>query len=317
MPIPKHTEIRIPVLAYLKDKGASNSKQMVDPLASQFHLTEEEIMQMYASGNGPVFKDRISWAITYLLGAGLIDRLSRGTYEINDKGKELLLTPQSIDDYIEKHYQTRQEPKREVKPETSGQGMYATPQEKLYASYADIQKSICEEILDTIISKTPREFEKLVVLLLQKMGYGAQIKDSGTVTKATRDKGIDGIIKEDVLGFGQIYIQAKKYNKSNPVSSDEIQKFMGALTVAKSNKGVIITTSYYSGPAIEALKELKQSVIAINGEELANYIYEFGLGMQIEQIITIKKPDGDFWDEMEDDKNIKIKKQYWEKILNQ
>lgn len=307
MPIPKHYEIRIPVLNYLKTHGTADSKQMVAPLASHFGLSGEEISQMYPSGNGPVFKDRISWAITYLLGAGLISRVSRGQYEINAKGLEMLQKPGEIDAYIEKHYITKWQLKTETKsnaPQLPEQG--STPQEELYASYADIKKSTCEEILDTIISKSPYEFEKLVVQLLQKMGYGGEIKDSGLVTKATNDEGIDGIIKEDVLGFGRIYIQAKKYNRQNPVNRIEIQKFVGALAAVKSNKGVFITTSYYNKGAIDYAKSLNQTspLVLINGEELANYIYDYGLGMQVEQTITLKRLDGDFWDAMEDDKNM-------------
>ena len=134
------------------------------------------------------------------------------------------------------------------------------------------------------------------------MGYGGEVKNSGVVTQYTNDGGIDGVIKEDVLGLGRIHIQAKRYNRSNTVGREEIQKFVGALAVAQSNKGVFITTSAYSKSAIEYAASLHGSttLVLIDGQKLAQYIYDYSLGMQTEQVIEIKKMDSDFWDSMQD-----------------
>ncbi len=312
MPIPKHHEIRVPVLEYLKKNGPSGSKDMVSPLSSSFQLNEEEITRMYESGNGPIFKDRISWAITYLKMAGLINPLKRGLYEITPKGIEMLDTPNNVDAYIEEQQKLKESSRSDVKVNWDAlkytnsiieEEEKSTPQEKLYESYKNIKKSTTDEILETILSKTSFEFEKLVVALLQKMGYGGEIKDSGIVTKATNDKGIDGIIKEDVLGLGRIYIQAKRYAFENTIGREEIQKFVGALAVAQSNKGVFITTSYFKKTAIEYVNSLNGiTIVLMDGQQLADYIYGYELGMQVEQTIKIKKLDSDFWDAMEDDK---------------
>lgn len=311
MPIPKHTEIRVKVLEYLKANGASSSKQMIGPLSEAFKLTPDEVIQMYESGKGPVFKARISWAITYLGFADLISRPKRGLCDITPKGIEMLKTPEKIDAYIDEQYALRESLKLNTGGDLANEELPAdqteakeklTPQEKLYQSYSNIKKSVLDEILDTIISKSPDAFEGLVVALLQKMGYGGEIKDSGLVTQATNDQGIDGIIKEDVLGLGRIHIQAKKYARDNGIGREDIQKFVGALAVAKSNKGVFITTSYYTKGAIDYANSLNGStnIVLINGDELAEYIYKYDLGIQTEQVITIKKLDSDFWDEMED-----------------
>lgn len=313
MAIPKHTEIRVKVLEYLKTNGASNSKQMIGPLSEAFKLTQEEVNQMYESGKGPVFKARISWAITYLGFANLITRPKRGLCDISPKGIEMLKTPEKIDAYIDEQYALRESHKlntesESVSSESSNEKSEAkeklTPQEKLYQSYANIKKSTSNEIIETILSKTAREFEKLVVALLQKMGYGGEVKDAGIVTKATNDNGIDGIIKEDILGLGRIYIQAKRNALDNTIGREEIQKFVGALAVAQSNKGVFITTSFFKKTAIDYVNSLNggTTIVLIDGEQLADFIYEYELGMQVEQIIKIKKLDSDFWDEMEDDK---------------
>ena len=307
MPIPKHDEIRVPALQLLANQGTLKTDDFIEPLAKHFKLTEEEVAEKYASGNSQIFRDRISWALSYLNMSGLLDKPRRGVFRINEKGKELLKTPDKVNDYIQKQLELR-EPKRQKKQTTedkialddtsSGQ----TPQEKLYASFSNIRKSIYAEILTTILSKTPYEFERLVVMLLQKMGYGGEIKNSGLVTQSTNDGGIDGIIKEDILGFGRIHIQAKRYNLNSSISRPEIQKFVGALAVAQSNKGVFITTSSFSQGAIEYAESLNGSttVVLIDGNDLARYIYDYGLGMQVEQTFEIKRLDADFWDRFKD-----------------
>ncbi len=306
MPIPKHDEIRVPALELLNDsKRSLKLREFELPLSKHFKLTEDELTQMYDSGNGPVFYDRISWALSYLNMAGLVQKPRRGTYEISEEGIKLLSTPEKVNAYIKKEVE-----KKEPGEETSNKEeiLYEknsglTPQEKLYVSFDKIKQTIYNEILDTILSKSPKEFEKLVVNLLQKMGYGGEIKNSGLVTQSTNDGGIDGIIKEDILGLGRIYIQAKRYHRDNSVGRQEIQKFVGALAVAQSNKGVFITTSHYTKGGVEYANSLNgaTTLVLIDGKQLAEYIYEFNLGMQTEQIIRIKKLDSDYWDNMQDD----------------
>ena len=135
------------------------------------------------------------------------------------------------------------------------------------------------------------------------MGYGGVVKNAGQVTQQANDGGIDGIIKEDVLGLGRIHIQAKRYKRDNTIGREDIQKFVGALAVAQSNKGVFITTSRYSRAAIEYANNLNGStnVVLIDGSKLAEYIYDYGLGMQTEQTVIIKRMDSDFWGAMQEE----------------
>ena len=237
--------------------------------------------------------------------SGLIDKPKRGVYQINEKGLELLKTPDKIDPYIKKELAKRKAKQSDNKAEVvSEKNSELTPREVLSNAYEEIQQSIFSEILDTILLKTPKEFEGIVVQLLQKMGYGGELKNSGIVTQYSNDKGIDGIIKEDVLGLGRIHIQAKRYKPDSNVPREDIQKFVGALAVAQSNKGVFITTSNFTKGAKEYVENLNATttIVLINGEKLAKFIYDFGLGMQIEKTIEIKKLDSDFWDNMEDEK---------------
>ena len=256
MAIPRYDEIQFHALKLLSDGNLWKSKDMEIPLANFFKLTENEITQMYSSGNGPVFIDRINWALSYLNMAGVVQKPKRGIYKINEEGLKILKNPSGFRNYIDSKIDSR-EPTRKKKQESSvvSKGKDSlndlTPEEALYESFEGIKKSISREIIDTILSKNPREFEKIVVQLLQKMGYGGEIENSGLVTQYSNDKGIDGVIKEDILGFGRINIQAKRYNLDNNVPREDIQKFVGALAVAQSNKGVFITTSSFNKNAIE------------------------------------------------------------------
>jgi len=305
MSIPKHDALRVPVLELLNKNGSLRLKNFEKPIADHFNLTDEEVEEAYPSGNGKIFYDRISWALSYLNMAGLLDKPKRGLFQINEAGKKILNTPEKLNEYIDEKLKNREptkNKKKNIHEEPIFDSSDGTPQEKLYSSFASIRKSIYSEILTTIMSKTPIAFEGLVVELLQKMGYGGEIKDSGLVTKASNDGGIDGIIKEDVLGLGRIHIQAKRYKQDSSVGREEIQKFVGALAVAQSNKGVFITTSHYTKGAIEYAENLNgaTTLVLIDGQRLAEYIYNFGLGMQIEEVIELKKLDIDYWDRMKD-----------------
>jgi len=312
MSIPTHDEIRVPALKLLKEKGVLKLKDFEAPLAEEFNLTHDELIKMYDSGNGPVFYDRISWALSYLNMAGLTKKPKRAYYEITEDGMKVLNTPEKVDEYITKRIQQRNQEKSIVINENittsnsiddSNEDM--TPSETIEISFKKIKNKIYNDILDTIISKSPREFEKLVVSLLQKMGYGGEIKNSGEVTQYSNDNGIDGIIKEDVLGFGRIYIQAKRYQRDNKIGREDLNKFVGALAVAQSNKGVFITTSSFNKNAVEYASKLNSTtLVLIDGEQLAKYIYDYSLGMQTKEIIEIKELDSDFWDFMEDDNTL-------------
>lgn len=256
---------------------------------------------MYDSGNGPVFLDRISWAMSFLNLAGYIDKPKRGVYQINDAGR-LVLQREDAQTYLYKAHTKRKSKPLTVDESADIEAEDKTPLQLFSESFDEIKKSIYDEILETVLRKSPREFEHLVVSLLERMGYGGQVKNAGEVTQASNDGGIDGIIKEDLLGLGRIHIQAKRYDIGNTVGRDEIQKFVGALAVAQSNKGIFITTSSYTKGAQEYANNLNgtTALVLIDGQQLAQYIYDFNLGMQVEKVIEIKKLDSEFWDLMQD-----------------
>lgn len=305
--IPQFEEIRIQVLKELSSGVVMRAKELRIPLAKHFGLTEEEMNAWYPSGNGEIFLDRISWALSYLFIAGLVEKPQRGDYKISEKGLSMLslCTEEQINEFVKVAVNAKT-PKKDKNKEASNIASHVenderTPEEELADSYDRIKQNVQSQILTTILSKQPREFERLVVKLLQAMGYGGEIKNSGIVTKLSNDGGIDGIIKEDILGFNHISIQAKRYALDNNVGRNEVQSFVGAVAGTPSKKGVFITTSDYTKGAMEYVESLNGSptIILINSQQLTEYIYDYGLGLQTEKVLKIMKMDMDYWDAMD------------------
>ena len=306
--IPKHTQIRVEALRLLQENGPMQFRAMELPLAEKFKLTNEELERKYDSGNGKIFLDRISWALSYMFNSGLVEKPQRGVFKISDLGVRMLETPEKIEPYIHDQMQLRKQLHKKSEqhnieifnPDLSLDDN--NPMELMNGTYQSIRKRVYDEILSTILSKKPYEFEKLVVKLLQKMGYGGEIEDSALVTQQSNDHGIDGIIKEDVLGFGRIYIQAKRYALDSKIGRPELSNFVGALAGFQASKGVFITTAEFNENAKRYAQSLPSTtLILIGGQELAKYIYDYSLGVQTEQIFEVKELDGDFWDEMLND----------------
>ena len=95
MAIPKHDELMPSVLSELakKDVATIAWKDLEEPLAKVFNLTEEEQAAEYESGNGRIFIDRIGWALSYLAIVKLVERPKRGVTSTPDIGLTHLQIP--------------------------------------------------------------------------------------------------------------------------------------------------------------------------------------------------------------------------------
>jgi restriction system protein len=296
---------------HLLSDGEKWTARDIEPiLAENLNLTDEQIAMNYRSGNGPIFFNRINWELSYLYLTGLVIKPRRGVFEISEEGRNHLVDNiDALNSFIREKFKNdnnehnASDANLDIDRSVEIDDVNTlTPEESLHSSFERIQKALYREIIDIILSKKPFEFERIVVKLLQKMGYGGEIKNSGTVTPYTHDNGIDGIIKEDVLGFGKIFIQAKRNAKENKVSREDIQKFVGALAVNTSTKGVFVTTADFTTGAYDYVKSLTSAKpILINGEALAKFIYEYDFGLTTGEILKIKKLDSDFWDSLIND----------------
>jgi len=180
----------------------------------------------------------------------LLDSPKRAVITITQRGLEVLKTkPDKLNvhflrqypEFVEFHT-AKHESLDEVEEIVESDTIHETPEETLENAYQGIRKALAEEILSKVLNLTPSFFERLVVELLVKMGYGGSITDAGKAVGRTSDEGIDGTIKEDKLGLDIIYIQAKRWQQGNVVGRPEIHKFVGALAGQGAKKGVFITT---------------------------------------------------------------------------
>ncbi|MDO4707098.1 MAG: restriction endonuclease [Porphyromonadaceae bacterium] len=303
MALPKFNEMYIPSLQILADRGEDVSTQNMRLLLKEYYsLSDEEYAESSSKGNN-IFYGRVSWCLSDLFRSGLLEKPKQGIYRISDLGREKLSLPRSIEQYVldtvrnldaQKSHKNKEKNKIIISKALKDDNN--TPADIIDQAYQEIKDMRKQEVLSIILQKKPGEFERLTLVLLKAMGYGGSIEGAHKQTKLSNDGGIDGIIKEDVLGLGHIYIQAKRYALDINVGKPAIQQFVGAISAAQSNKGIFITTSDFTQEAYQYVNKLTDKNIAlINGDQLAEYIYEYGLGMQSESVYEIKKLDQDFW----------------------
>jgi restriction system protein len=294
----------LPVLKLASDGKEHKFSQAVEELADEFNLTTEERSELLPSGSQAVFNNRVGWARSYLKQAGLLASPKRGYFTITQKGIELLAKkPSKVDASVLEQYpefiefKSRRKDKNENESQEeflSEQESSLTPEDALASAYQKLRSALESEILSAVKEVSPSFFERLVVDLLVKMGYGGNRQDAGKALGKSGDGGIDGIINEDRLGLDVIYIQAKRWEGA--VGRPEIQKFAGALQGQRARKGVYITTSSFTKEAREYASLIESKIILIDGENLSRLMAEHGVGVSIVGQYKVKKLDSDYFD---------------------
>ena len=305
MAIPDFQTMMLPFLRAAMD---GEEHQMIDirmKLADEFQLTEMEITELLPSGKQSRFINRVAWAKVYLAQAGLLDTPKRGTFRISERGRELLSNPpDAIDikfleqypEFLEFRYQRKKNNEESSSDNINNkaeQRAVETPEEALEQAALRLNEELSTQLLKQVKANSPNFFEKLVVQLLVKMGYGGSIKDAGRAIGRSGDGGIDGIIKEDKLGLDVIYIQAKRWEAV--IGRPELQKFVGALHGQRAKKGVFITTSSFSEQAVQYVSQIDPKVVLMDGNQLVNYMIQHNVGVSISDVIEVKNIDLDYF----------------------
>lgn len=304
MPIPDYQTLMLPVLRLASDQQEHKFSDSVQSLAAEFALSDEEMNELLPSGSQAVFNNRVGWARSYLKQAGLLASPKRGYFTITEQGLKLLVEKPGkisislLDRYPEfQEFRNRKKDQTKVN-ETNGLieiVLSETPEDTLASAYRSLRKNLEDEILSSVKESSPSFFERLVVDLLVKMGYGGNRQDAGRALGRSGDGGIDGIINEDQLGLDVIYIQAKRWEGT--VGRPEIQKFAGALQGQRARKGVFITTSNFTKEALEYVSMIESKIILIGGEKLASLMAEHNVGVTVVGQYEVKKIDSDYFDE--------------------
>jgi restriction system protein len=299
MAIPDYQTLMLPLLRLIGDGKEQLFSPLVDILADQFHLTEEEKRQLLPSGGMLTIKSRAGWARTYLKKAGLLQQPTRGHVKLTDRGRSVLASnPNKIDVKFLQQFpefldflSVRKESLESATLTSDSEKL--TPEEQLESAHKALTDGLAEEIIQLIKSCSPAFFERLVVELLLRMGYGGTRAEAGRAIGQSGDGGIDGIIDEDRFGLDSIYIQAKRWEGT--VGRPEIQKFVGALQGQRAHKGVFITTSDFTREAQEYVKNITNKVVLINGTSLANLMIEHNVGVSTASTYVVKKIDSDYF----------------------
>lgn len=302
MSVPKFFEFFEAFLGSIKDGEIHTMKEVRDEISRVMDLSDDDLLEMLPSGKQSTFNNRVAWARTYLDRAGLIETPSRGHYRIKDEGVKALESGEKIDlHYLDRYDSFKEFHKYDpdsVNDQTDNDNadQSESPEEMLDSAYKKINDSLAAQLMTEVMKLGPTDFEKLVVQLLLNMGYGSGIEKAGFVTQKSNDGGIDGIIKEDQLGFSSIYIQAKQWAPDRSVDKPEIQKFVGALTGKQAQKGLFITTAKFTSGAVKYSENLLGAkVVLVDGDALTRLMIKHNLGVSVEHIYEVKKLDSDYF----------------------
>ncbi|MDK2770768.1 MAG: restriction endonuclease [Flavobacterium sp.] len=290
--LPKFHETFNPILDILSDGKIIHTREMQEKVIQKYYSNlPKELLDEKTKSGEILINNRIAWGKSYLKKGGYIHYPERGHVQITEKGlnqKSGLTLKEVEEDSNILNFYTEENSKqgKEVNPIEKIKN--ASPQDLIDEGFNEIELEVKNELLTKLKNIDPYYFEKVILILLKKMGYGDFIE-----TSKSQDGGIDGIINEDKLGLDKIYIQAKRFNE-NKVREKDIRNFIGAMS-GDTNKGVFVTTSLFDNGAIEKAKNAHHKIILIDGKKLVDLMHEFNVGVQIKSVYEVKQLDEDFF----------------------
>lgn len=305
MSVPGFQEFMLPLLQLAADDQEHKTSDAMESVADELQINEQDREALVPSGQQTLLHNRVSWGITYLTKAGLLQKPARGRFRITPRGQSALNgRPTRIDNAFLMQFEEFRafKIKRNSSDSVPGAGaptepieLDITPDEQLESAYKVLRETLADELLTRVRAMKPKRFEQVVVDVLVAMGYGGTRVDAAQVVGKSGDGGIDGVIKEDRLGLDMVYVQAKRYEAD--VGPAAIREFVGSLGEHKANKGVFITCGGFTSGAIEAARKAHSRIVLIDGEQLAQYMIDHGVGVTDHKTFVVKKMDGDYFEE--------------------
>jgi restriction system protein len=303
MAVPDFQSLMMPLLRTAADGRERSLAEARDALSDEFKLSDADRGELLPSGRQSKFSNRVAWAKSYLQQAGLLLSPRRGHFQVSDRGRDVLKAPPARIDikFLEQYpefveFRTPKNAAVGVAGEVpASQAEPETPEEALEVAHLKMRVGLGSELLSRVKAASPQFFERLVVELLLKMGYGGSRRDAGQAIGRSGDEGIDGVISEDRLGLEVVYLQAKKWDGA--VGRPEIQRFVGALHGKRAKKGVFITTGIFSAEATAYVEHIDPKVVLIDGRRLAELMIDFDVGVNTSATYSVKRVDSDYFDE--------------------
>lgn len=286
--LPKFHETFNPILDILNDGDILHHREMLSKVVEKYysHLPQELLEQKTKSGEVLIL-NRIAWGKSYLKKGGYITYPKRGNVQITEKGRQQkdklkLHEVEGGSDFFNFYNEEKNKTK-------TNELSSATPQDLIDSGFNQIENQVKTELLEKLKTIDPYYFEKVILILLKKMGYGDFIE-----TTKSNDGGIDGIINEDQLGLDKIYIQAKRYGE-NKVREKDIRNFIGAMS-GDTSKGVFVTTSDFDKGAVRKAHDAHHTIVLIDGNKLVGLMHQYNVGIQIKSTYEVKELDEDFFE---------------------
>jgi restriction system protein len=285
--LPKFDETFGPILKILANGAEVHHRALVSAVREQFYSElPKEILGLKTKSGDPLLENRIAWGKSYLKKGGYVHYPRRGFVQITEKGRTAATTDIDLksvtNDYLS--FFTLENKKTTELAQIEG----STPQDLIDSGFTAMESQTKADLLEKLKGTDPYYFEKVILLLLKKMGYGEFVE-----TPKSGDGGIDGIINQDELGLDKIYIQAKRYTE-NKVREKDIRNFIGAMS-GDTTKGVFVTTSDFDAAAIKKAHDAHHTIILIDGIKLVALMHNHNIGVQIKDTYEVKEIDEDFF----------------------
>ena len=288
--LPKFHETFNPILEVLGDGEIIHHRELLKRVLDKYysHLPKELLDQKTKSGELLIL-NRIAWGKSYLKKGGYIIYPERGMVQITEKGKTQKNQLHLHDIEGESNFINFYADEKTKSISNNAEIKNSSPQDLIDSGFSEIETQVKVELLEKLKAIDPYYFEKVILILLKKMGYGDFIE-----TSKSGDGGIDGIINEDKLGLEKIYIQAKRYGE-NKVREKEIRNFIGAMS-GDTNKGVFVTTSAFDQGAVKKAHDAHHTIILLDGNKLVDLMHQYNVGVQIKATYEVKELDEDFFE---------------------
>ena len=298
MSLPSFQQLLLPTLAVVSQKHEETPLARVEEeLAKSLNLSAEQRQRLVPSGQQTLFANRLNWARCYLVKAGLVEATRRGYVRATPRGRDVVAEGVSeIDaDYLGRYPEFRDWRDRYPTAPDAECEAPERPEERISASYDELQTALTRELVARVQALSPAFFERLIVELLCRMGYGGGKLDRGMTLGRTGDGGVDGVIKEDALGLDVVYVQAKRFAQERCVPIREVRDFVGGLEGHHASKGVFVTTSYFPSTAYDFVTRLSKRVALIDGAELASLMMRHCVGVRVTEVYQLKQLDEGFF----------------------
>ena len=299
MSVPTYMQMMLPVLQTIGGRDDEISVTgLEDEVVKAFNISPKERQRMLPRGHQTVVSNRLNWARSYLFKAGLIELPRRGYCRATERGRKLLAEGVcKIDLGVLERYpefvawHAHQKPHERAKEKAEKE----IPEELIASSFELINAELARSLVERVHSFTPAFFERLIIDLLVRMGYGGGRLEMGRALGRSGDGGVDGVIKEDELGLDVVYVQAKRLDPSLPVPVREVRDFVGGLEGHRATKGVFVTTSYFPSTAYDFVTRVSKRVVLIDGQELASLMIRHRVGVRIKDVYEVRKIDENYF----------------------